>query len=100
MRITNSHLTSILGGITIEVPPSKDSLPSEDSPRREAASTPLDADSHIPAQEVQHWLALLREQPEVRTEIVALVAKKLAEGFYATVESAQQTAEAILKSRD
>ncbi|MBI3407991.1 MAG: flagellar biosynthesis anti-sigma factor FlgM [Planctomycetes bacterium] len=94
MRITNSHLTSILGGTTIEVPAP------EESPRREAASASLGDDAHVPSQELQRWLALVREQPEVRAELVALVTRKLAEGFYETSSSAQQTAEAILNSHE
>lgn len=54
------------------------------------------ASGYLPSAELRRLLQLVRDDPEVRPERLRQVAEKLAQGHYATPESASRTAEAIL----
>ena len=58
--------------------------------------TPRYAENATP--EVHHLTQKLRAIPEVRAEAVALARQKLLEEYFSTRESAERTAEAILRT--
>lgn len=55
-----------------------------------------DAVVRVPNAEIGKLAQRLREEPDVRTERVARVAERLATGWYATREAAEQVAAAIV----
>ncbi len=66
----------------------------------DTAGRPNDQSEHVPSPELQHYAALVQQEPEVRDDRLQAVAQRLRQGYYSTPASAQQTAAAILKAVD
>lgn len=56
------------------------------------------ASSHVPSPELANLLGQLREQPDVRQDVLMQTAQRLANGYYDTSAAAQQTAAAMLQA--
>jgi hypothetical protein len=69
-------------------------------PPHAAAALEISTDSGTeaasqPPTELQHFLALVRQEPEIRKELLQKVSSQLASGAYLTSDAAEQTAKAI-----
>lgn len=96
MRINNTYLS----GLTVSWVEAPTSQPR--GPRRAARPGEPDADlsSHIPSSEVVHWTTLAAGEPEIRSELLKTILERIAQRFYLTAASAEQTAEAILHAEE
>jgi hypothetical protein len=65
----------------------------------ESASTPApNSLPHTPASELQQYLALAQQEPDVRQDLLQKVSAQISSGAYLTSDSAQSTAQAIVES--
>lgn len=58
------------------------------------------AGGYTPSAELTQLTSLAQQQPDVRPDAVRSAAARLAQGYYATAASAEQTASAILNAID
>jgi hypothetical protein len=95
MRINNSYLAPL------SVSPAESQPAADLGSRDTAPARPFDGPStHTLSTELKGLISLAQNQPEVRSEAVAAAKAKLAQGVYATLDSAGQTASAILAAAD
>lgn len=85
-RDANNHLSQLQREI-VRIEPGGES-PSAPGPQ---------FSSHTAAPEIAQYLRELKALPEVREELVQETISKLREGQYSTRQSAEQTAEAVLR---
>jgi hypothetical protein len=57
-------------------------------------------DGYAPSAELVQLTALAQQQPETRADVVRAVTARVAQGYYLTRASAEQTAQAILSAVD
>jgi hypothetical protein len=95
MYIDNTYLTNR----TIGQP--EPSAPTPDASSRLAATGSPPADSsHVPSVELQLLVAQVQQAPDVRPDVLARVAQRLASGYYLSRDAAEQTAEAIQNAQE
>jgi hypothetical protein len=94
MRINNLHVSGLMVGAPVQVP-ERDAVRSE-PPDRSA----IDVGLHTQSLELSRWIALAKEEPEIRADVVERVAGLLVAGGYFTPESAAKTAAAILNAME
>ena len=51
---------------------------------------------HTSSSEMTQWLAIVADEPEVRTEVIERIQSLLVSGYYNSAEKAEETALAIL----
>ncbi len=93
MRITNTTRQEI--GL---IATGQAEAPSAPPPSVGTAKGTAAADGYTPSPELAQFLARVQQQPEVRTDLLTEVARRIDQGFYATPASATQTAEALLNA--
>jgi hypothetical protein len=91
MQNTNGHLLPLASERTT---PAARIVEEGKAPVQETGST------HTSSPELRRYLALLRQTPQTRTNLVEQVAQRLASGHYLTAEAAYQTADAMVKSAE
>jgi hypothetical protein len=90
MHLDNTYLTNRTVGR------SEQPTPTAGAASRAAARGAAAADSaHVASAELQALLARVRQAPDVRPEVVARVAQRLASGYYLSRDAAAQTADAL-----
>ncbi len=91
MHIDNTYLTNR------PVAQPEETTGTADASRRTSAPSqpPSDASSHVRSAELLQLLAQVKQPPEVRPDVLARVAERLASGHYLTRDAAEQTAGAI-----
>lgn len=98
MRIDNPYLNNLEAHQ--QATSARTTRSTESRSTGESTSSLEDQSAHIPSPELQQYAALLKQEPEIRDDRLRAVAQRLQQGYYATPQSAQQTAAAILKSAD
>jgi len=98
MRIDNPYLKNL--EVHQQATAARTARSTEGRPTGATPGSQEDQSAHIPSPELQQYAALLKQEPEVRDDRLRAVAQRLQQGYYATPQSAQQTAAAILKSAD
>jgi hypothetical protein len=71
-----------------------------DAPHQSAADAGQATSSHSISPELANLLTLVRQQPEIRQDVVTQVGQRLAGGDYFTPTAAAQTAAALQASSD
>jgi hypothetical protein len=94
MHIDNTYLTNR----TIAQP--EQPAVTQDAASRAAANGPPAASSHVPSPELLDLLARVKQEPEVRPDVLARVAQRLASGYYLSRQAATDTAEAVQNARE
>lgn len=94
MRVSNVYLS------TVKVAQAEDSQAGATRATRSdgQAGSQSAVSTHDTSAELSQLLASLRSQPEMRTELLAQVAQRLAEGAYDSDEAALKTAQAMLEA--
>lgn len=96
MRINNTYLS----GLTVswvEGPPLQPRGPRRTGKPGDAAQ---ELGAHLPSPELVHWTTLAAGEPEIRAELLKTVVERLAQRFYLTPASAEQTAEAMIQAEE
>ena len=94
MKITNHGISHTA------VTPTQGASPASTDAARDVDAAAGATDGYQPSAELVRILALVQAQPDVRTDRVAQVLQKLQSDAYASAESAEQTADAMLRALD
>lgn len=92
MRINNIYLTNL----PVDHAEGKEADAPE-RPEGAPAVTP-GVSAHVPSAELTGLLEQVRNTPEVRQELLAEIARRMADGYYLTSEAAERAADAILNA--
>jgi hypothetical protein len=96
MHIDNTYLTNRTVG-----QPDQPAAPT-DATTRSPAGTPLSpaASAHVPSPELLDLLVRVQRAPQVRSDVLARVTQRLANGYYKTRAAATKTADALQDAQD
>jgi hypothetical protein len=95
MHIDNTYLTNRTVGQPEQPTPAPDA-----TTRAAANGPPPEVSSHVPSPELLDLLGRVRQEPEVRPDVLARVAQRLSSGYYLSRQAATDTAEAIQNARE
>jgi len=96
MHIDNTYLTNR----TLSQPEQPAAASDATSRAAAGAQPPPAASAHVPSAELLDLLDRVRMAPQVRQDVLARVAQRLAGGYYNTRDAATKTAEAIQKAQE
>jgi hypothetical protein len=92
MHIDNTYLTNRT------IVQTEDLAPATDTSRRPPTVAPDDSSSHIPSAELLGLVARVKQDAEIRPDVIARVTSRLSGGYYQSPEAVAKTVEAILQA--